>query len=155
MIAFLRSFSNLRIHWLLGLAFGIGQAHASMAPPQVPELNTPGSPSQSSLFPSPWQASGPNLISPQQWQAVPSEPVFGQPYAPVPANRDPAELAIKPTEISEPPETISILGLGGGFRTGAGEQTNGVITGRVGYKLNETLALSLRPKLSLPEQQLA
>jgi hypothetical protein len=67
-------------------------------------------------------------------------------YRPPPANRDPAELAIVP-RAGKPQENVGIYGIGGGLNFGSDLPTSGVVTGRLGYKLNDTMALSLRPSV--------
>jgi opacity protein-like surface antigen len=95
---------------------------------------------------------------PAAWVAVPAQPAAAgwQPvldvaslppgYLPPPANRNPAELAILPRE-GKPIENVGIYGIGGGVNFGSDLPRSGVFTGRVGYKLNESMAVSLRPSV--------
>jgi len=77
---------------------------------------------------------------------VPDVATLPAEYLPPPANRNPAELAILPRE-GKPIENVGIYGIGGGVNFGSDLPNSGVFTGRVGYKLNETLAVSLRPSV--------
>ena len=80
------------------------------------------------------------------WQAVTDAATLPPDYQPAPANRNPAELAIVPRQ-GKPIENVGIYGIGGGVNFGNDLPNSGVFTGRVGYKLNETLAVSLRPSV--------
>ncbi len=80
------------------------------------------------------------------WEPVTDAATLPADYLPPPANRKPAELAIIPRQ-GKPIETVGIYGIGGGVNFGNDLPNSGVFTGRVGYKLNETLAVSLRPSL--------
>ncbi|AFY28404.1 hypothetical protein [Cyanobium gracile] len=80
------------------------------------------------------------------WEPVTDAATLPPDYLPPPANRDPAELAIVPRQ-GKPIENVGIYGIGGGVNFGSDLPNSGVLTGRVGYKLNETLAVSLRPSV--------
>jgi hypothetical protein len=75
---------------------------------------------------------------------------FPAPFAPEPANLNPAEQAALPrTNLAY--EDPGFFGIGGGVRWGqaagvdTGEPTSGVLTGRIAYKLGKDYSLSLRP----------
>jgi hypothetical protein len=103
-----------------------------------------------------WAQSLPVPLAP--WTPVPAEPAAAgwQPvvdaatlppdYLPPPANRNPAELAILPRQ-GKPIENVGIYGIGGGVNFGSDLPRSGVFTGRVGYKLNDSMAVSLRPSV--------
>jgi hypothetical protein len=80
------------------------------------------------------------------WEPVTDAATLPADYLPSPANRNPAELAIVPRQ-GKPIENVGIYGIGGGVNFGSDLPTSGVFTGRIGYKLNETLAVSLRPSV--------
>jgi hypothetical protein len=96
-----------------------------------------------SLAPAPWQYVG-SEPAPAPWQPVSNELALAPEYLPKPAIFNPADLAAVPRTRGII-ENVGIYGIGGGVRFGAGDSTNGLITGRIGYKVNETTALSLRP----------
>lgn len=94
------------------------------------------------------------------WEQAPTEPLqrtlhwsaveqFGElpaQFRPIPAKVNPEELAAKP-RVEGPYKSRGIYGVGGGVRAGnyTGDTTAGVVTGRIGYKLDDTFALSIRP----------
>jgi hypothetical protein len=80
------------------------------------------------------------------WEPVTDAATLPPDYLPPPANRNPAELAVVPRQ-GKPIENVGIYGIGGGVNFGSDLPTSGVFTGRIGYKLNETLAVSLRPSV--------
>jgi len=69
---------------------------------------------------------------------------LGPEYEPKPAVFSRADLTAVP-RTRDIIENVGIFGIGGGVRFGAGDTTNGVLTGRLGYKLNGSTAVSLRP----------
>lgn len=95
--------------------------------------------------PAAWEPVAPEPAA-SDWQPVSDVATLPPEYLPPPANRDPAELAIVPRQ-GKPIENIGIYGIGGGVNFGSDLPNSGVFTGRVGYKLNETLAVSLRPSV--------
>ncbi len=96
-----------------------------------------------SLAPAPWQNVG-SEPGPAPWQSVSNELALAPEYLPKPAVFKPADLAAVPRTRGII-ENVGIYGIGGGVRFGAGDTTNGVITGRIGYKLSDTTAVSVRP----------
>jgi hypothetical protein len=96
-----------------------------------------------SLAPAPWQNVG-SEPAPAPWQPVSNELALAPEYLPKPAIFKPADLAAVP-RTRDIIENVGIFGIGGGVRFGAGDTTNGVLTGRLGYKLNGSNAISLRP----------
>ncbi len=105
-------------------------------------------PGRSQSLPAPppaWEPVAP--VTPQSgWEPVADVATLPAEYLPPPANRDPAELAVVPRQ-GKPIENIGIYGIGGGVNFGSDLPNSGVFTGRVGYKLNETVAVSLRPSV--------
>lgn len=95
------------------------------------------------LTPAPWQvvASDPGM---GPWEPVKDEAVLTEEYRPEPANFSQRDLAAVP-RTRDIIENVGIFGIGGAVRFGAGDPTNGAVTGRVGYKLNQSTAVSLRP----------
>ena len=81
-----------------------------------------------------------------QWSTVESFSEVPPEFAPIPANVKPEELAAKP-KLAGPYQSRGIYGIGGGVRAGTytGDSTAGMITGRIGYKLDDNFSLSLRP----------
>jgi hypothetical protein len=81
-----------------------------------------------------------------QWSAVENFSEVPPEFAPIPANVKPEELAARP-QIAGPYQSKGIYGFGGGIRAGmyTGDSTAGMITARLGYKLDDNFALSLRP----------
>lgn len=81
-----------------------------------------------------------------QWSAVENFSEVPPQFAPIPANVKPEELAAKP-KMAGPYQSRGIYGIGGGIRAGmyTGDSTAGMITGRLGYKLDDNFSLSLRP----------
>lgn len=65
---------------------------------------------------------------------------------PIPARRDPRELAARP-RVEGPYKERGIFGVGGGVRAGTytGDPTNGLLTTRFGYKLDQNFSISIRP----------
>jgi opacity protein-like surface antigen len=96
-----------------------------------------------SLTPAPWQYVGSDP-APGPWVPVANEMALGAEYEPKPAVFNPADLAAVP-RTRDIIENVGIFGIGGGVRFGAGDTTNGLITGRLGYKLNGSTAISVRP----------
>jgi hypothetical protein len=86
------------------------------------------------------------LERPLQWTAVEQYGAIPPQFQPVPAKVSPEELAAKP-RVEGPYRSRGIYGVGGGIRAGnyTGDTTAGVVTARVGYKLDETFSVSLRP----------
>ncbi|KEF42949.1 MAG: hypothetical protein ER33_03525 [Cyanobium sp. CACIAM 14] len=95
--------------------------------------------------PGPWVPAPPDPAA-AGWEPVSDVSTLPPEYLPAPANRDPAELAILPRQ-AKPIENVGIYGIGGGVNFGSDLPNSGVLTGRVGYKLNETMAVSLRPSV--------
>lgn len=95
--------------------------------------------------PAPWVPVAPEPAA-AGWEPVTDAATLPPAYLPPPANRDPAELAILPRQ-GKPIENVGIYGIGGGVNFGSDLPNSGVLTGRIGYKLNETLAVSLRPSV--------
>jgi len=95
--------------------------------------------------PAPWVPVAPEPAA-AGWEPVTDAATLPADYLPPPANRDPAELAIVPRQ-GKPIENVGIYGIGGGVNFGSDLPNSGVFTGRIGYKLNETLAVSLRPSV--------
>ena len=95
--------------------------------------------------PAPWVPVAPEPAA-AGWEPVSDAGTLPSDYLPPPANRNAAELAVVPRQ-GKPIENVGIYGIGGGVNFGNDLPTSGVLTGRVGYKLNETLAVSLRPSL--------
>lgn len=124
--------------------------HASLDP-SVPPQETPAA-LRTSLSPPPWQLA-PADAGMSAWQSVPNEAVLAPVFTPVPALRNPADLAAQPRtpRPTERPDVlydnVGIYGFGGGLQGGgaSGDAWAGVLTGRLGYKLNENIAISLRP----------
>lgn len=106
--------------------------------PQVPIPEAPVS-----LAPAPWQFMGADQ-APGPWEPVANELALGPEYQPKPAVFTPADLTAVP-RTRDIIENVGIFGIGGGVRFGAGDTTNGLVTGRVGYKLNGSTAISVRP----------
>jgi hypothetical protein len=81
-----------------------------------------------------------------QWSAVENFSEVPPEFAPIPAKVTPEELAARP-KIAGPYKSRGIYGFGGGMRAGmyTGDSTSGMITGRLGYKLDDNFSLSLRP----------
>jgi hypothetical protein len=81
-----------------------------------------------------------------QWSAVEQFGVMPAEYLPVPSTITPAELAARP-RVEGPYKGRGIFGVGGGIRAGiyTGDPTNGLLTTRFGYKLDDNFSLSLRP----------
>jgi opacity protein-like surface antigen len=96
-----------------------------------------------SLAPAPWQYVGSEQAA-APWEPVSNELALAPEYLPKPAFFKPADLAAVPRTRGII-ENVGIYGIGGGVRFGAGDTTNGVITGRVGYKLDGSTAISVRP----------
>lgn len=115
----------------------------SVANPSADPLLSPASPA-AAFSPPVWTPAAP-LGSAPGWEPVPDLRSFPTAFRPVPADRDPAELAIKPRVPSGPIESKGVFGLGGGARFADNDSTRGVVTGRAGYRVNRNLALSLRP----------
>lgn len=86
------------------------------------------------------------LGRPLQWTPVEQYGALPAQFQPVPAKVSPEELAAKP-RVEGPYQSRGIYGIGGGVRAGnyTGDTTAGVVTGRVGYKLDDTFSVSLRP----------
>jgi hypothetical protein len=82
------------------------------------------------------------------WTAVDQFGEFPSQFSPVPANMDPKVLAAKP-RVEGPYKSRGIYGIGGGVRPGSytGDPTNGIVTGRIGYKLDDVFSISLRPSV--------
>ncbi len=95
--------------------------------------------------PAPWVPIAPDPAA-ASWEPVSDAATLPADYLPPPATRNPAELAIVPRQ-GKPIENVGIYGIGGGVNVGNDLPNSGVFTGRVGYKLNETLAVSLRPSV--------
>lgn len=76
----------------------------------------------------------------EQFQELPSQ------FLPIPPRFNPKELAAKP-RVEGPFKSRGIFGVGGGVRAGGytGDQTNAVLTTRIGYKLDDNFSVSLRP----------
>jgi len=81
-----------------------------------------------------------------QWSAVENFSEVPPEFAPIPAKVNPEELAARP-KLAGPYQSRGIYGVGGGIRAGmyTGDSTAGMITGRLGYKLDDNFSLSLRP----------
>ncbi|MFM7394226.1 MAG: outer membrane beta-barrel protein [Cyanobium sp.] len=127
---------------LAGIFGGMPMAARAQDPlPLGPLIQIPTAPV--SLAPAPWQNVG-SEPAPAPWQPVSNEFALAPEYLPKPAIFKPADLAAVPRTHGII-ENVGIYGIGGGVRFGAGDTTNGVITGRIGYKLNETTAVSVRP----------
>lgn len=129
--------------WLMGAAI-IGAPSACLAQqllPLDPRIPIPQGPV--SLSPAPWQFVGTDQ-APGPWEPVGNELALGSEYQPKPAVFTPEDLTAVP-RTRDIIENVGIFGIGGGVRFGAGDSTNGVLTGRVGYKLNGSTAISLRP----------
>jgi hypothetical protein len=109
--------------------------------PLDPRVSIPQTPV--SLAPAPWQLVGADQ-APGPWEPVGNELALGPEYQPKPAVFTQADLTAVP-RTRDIIENVGIFGIGGGVRFGAGDTTNGVITGRVGYKLNGSTAISVRP----------
>jgi hypothetical protein len=129
----------------------IDQAALAALPPSA-RSPVPTADSQPSLSPPPWQFA-PADAGGSGWQPVQNEALLPPEFRPVPAIRNPADLSAE-ARAPKPPEhpdvlvdNIGIFGLGGGVQTGGGtgDRWTGVLTTRIGYKLNDNLALSLRP----------
>ncbi|WP_216901230.1 outer membrane beta-barrel protein [Synechococcus sp. CCY 9618] len=105
----------------------------------------PGHAQSLPIAPSPWVPVAAEAPA-AGWEPVTDAATLPPDYLPPPANRDPAELAIQPRQ-GKPIENVGIYGIGGGINFGSDLPNSGVFTGRVGYKLNETLAVSLRPSV--------
>lgn len=95
--------------------------------------------------PGPW-VSVPAEAAAAGWQPVADAASLPPEFLPPRADRDPAELAILPRQ-GKAIENVGIYGIGGGVNIGNDLPTSGVFTGRVGYKLDENLAVSLRPSV--------
>jgi hypothetical protein len=116
----------------------VGLACLSLGWPPVQAQSIPAPPPA-------WVPAAPEA-HPAGWEPVADVATLPAEYLPPPANRDPAELAIVPRQ-GKPTENMGIYGIGGGLNFGSDLPTSGVVTGRVGYKLNDTMALSLRPSV--------
>ncbi|MEY4353073.1 MAG: hypothetical protein RLZZ609_1314 [Cyanobacteriota bacterium] len=103
---------------------------------------------QAQLPPKPsWELAPTEPIGrPLHWTAVEQFGAIPPQFQPIPAKVSPEELAAKP-RVEGPYRSRGIYGIGGGIRAGnyTGDTTAGVVTARVGYKLDETFAVSLRP----------
>jgi hypothetical protein len=111
-------------------------------------LSLGGLPGRAQSLPAPppaWEPVAPEA-APAGWEPVADVATLPAEYLPPPANRDPEELAIVPRQ-GKPIENMGIFGIGGGINFGSDLPNSGVLTGRVGYKLNETMAVSLRPSV--------
>ena len=129
--------------WVLTGVFGgmpMG-ARAQDPLPLGPLIQIPTAPV--SLAPAPWQYVGSEQAA-APWEPVSNELALAPEYLPKPAFFKPADLAAVPRTRGII-ENVGIYGIGGGVRFGAGDTTNGVITGRVGYKLDGSTAISVRP----------
>lgn len=98
--------------------------------------------SQQSLSPPPWQL-GPTQAPASDWHVVMDEAELEPEFKAIP-------VPIKKSLAGNSEQSVSIqkpwtYGFGGGVRFGAGEPTNAVITGRIAYNANESIAVSLRP----------
>jgi hypothetical protein len=122
-------------------------ALASLTPPTDPQdASYQG---MTSLKPPPWQIA-PTDAALSSWQPVPSERSLPPEFSAIPARRNARDLEAQPRlPTRKYDENAGIYGIGGGLRWGGvstGQpNTNGLITGRVGYKLNNDLAISARP----------
>ncbi|MCS5697526.1 outer membrane beta-barrel protein [Cyanobium sp. FGCU-52] len=96
-----------------------------------------------SLAPAPWQVVGAEQAQ-GPWEPVSNELALAPEYLPKPAVFTQADLTAVP-RTRDIIENVGIFGIGGGVRFGAGDTTNGLVTGRVGYKLNGSTAISVRP----------
>ena len=136
-------FPDFWLPWVLaGVFSGMPMgARAQDLLPLGPLIPIPTAPV--SLAPAPWQSVG-SEPAPAPWQPVSNELALAPEYLPKPAFFKPADLAAVPRTRGTI-ENVGIYGIGGGVRFGAGDSTNGVITGRIGYKLNDTTAVSVRP----------
>lgn len=95
------------------------------------------------LSPAPWQVVGQDPgIAP--WETVTDEMALAPEYKPEPATFTQRDLTAVP-RTRDIIENVGIFGVGGALRFGAGDTTNGAVTTRVGYKLNQSVAVSLRP----------
>jgi hypothetical protein len=67
-------------------------------------------------------------------------------FRPIPSKVSAEELAAKP-RVEGPYKGRGIYGIGGGVRAGSytGDSTAGFVTGRIGYKLDDNFAISIRP----------
>lgn len=106
------------------------------------------------------QTLGSYLPSKPVWQPSPTEPldksiqwtyveqfgIFPPQFSPIPSTARPEELAAQP-RVEGPYQSRGIYGFGGGVRAGSytGDSTAGLVTGRLGYKLDENFAISIRP----------
>lgn len=92
------------------------------------------------------QAPTESIDSRLQWTAVQQFGELPPQFSPIPARFKPGELAALP-RVEGPYRSRGIYGVGGGVRTGSytGDSTAAFITGRVGYKLDDNFAISIRP----------
>lgn len=81
-----------------------------------------------------------------QWTAVEDFGAMPAAFLPVPSRVSGAELAARP-RVEGPYKGRGIFGVGGGVRAGVytGDPTNGLLTTRFGYKLDDNFSISLRP----------
>lgn len=102
-----------------------------------------------------WEASPTEPLQKSlSWNAVDEFGVFPPQYSPIPAKLNAQEMAARP-RVEGPYRSRGIYGIGGGVRTGLStsnsnssnidNSTSAIITGRVGYKLDDTFAVSVRP----------
>jgi hypothetical protein len=132
--------SVVLLGWLgVGLALGCPTGRAAESQIQGPVGDPLRPTGVVFISPAPWRPA-PLQASPNPWQPVANQldtPTEYQPAAPV------QQKGV----FDKVEENPGIFGIGGGVGWGGqtGENTSGVLTGRLGYKLSEAFALSLRP----------
>jgi hypothetical protein len=115
----------------------------------ITELFFPTSPSQAQTLPKKpvWESAPVNQSGTSiQWSSVKQFGKLPPQFMPIPPSFTPQELAAKP-RVEGPYQSRGIYGVGGGVRAGTytGDSTSGIVTGRLGYKLDNNFSLSLRP----------
>jgi hypothetical protein len=104
---------------------------------------------QTSVFPVRplWSPASDEVFEPTlKWTKVDHFGDMPSAFLPVPSRVNPGELATRP-RVEGPYKGRGIFGVGGGVRAGTytGDPTNAILTTRIGYKLDDSFALSLRP----------
>lgn len=118
----------------------------------------PAGAQQTPVLPPAWIAAPP--VTPSgNWEVVQDLRDLPPEFLPENPRRNPAELAANP-RTSLPYESPGIYGIGAGIRVNeasgkdGGTAINGLITGRLGYKIGSSVALSVRPSyIYVPNNQ--